>query len=93
MALADQFHREMLAVYDECAKIGYKPIEFRRMVLQYRGVQAAKRLIHKPETSGLALLAELGCLDLSMERLMTKPEYADLFTDAELTTARFRLRP
>ena len=93
MTIQEDFHRAMLAIYDQCSAIGYRPRDFRRMVLQYKGVEAAKLLIHKPETSGLARLAALGRLDLSMEMLMLTAPYTALFTEQELNIARLRLKP
>jgi hypothetical protein len=91
-ALKAKFHQEMLTIYDKCAEIGYRPIAFLTMVRKHKGVEAAKRLIASPETSGLAELALRGRLDLSMEKLMTKPEYQSLFTPEEIRTASNRTK-
>lgn len=91
-ALRAKFHQEMLATYDRCAEIGYRPTAFLATVRQHGGVEAAKRLIASPETSGLAELALRGRLDLSMEALMTRPEYQGLFTADEVKAAANRSR-
>src|SRR5437868_13117598 len=88
--LKARFHQEMLTIYDRCLEIGYRPTAFLTMVRKYQGVEAAKRLIASPETSGLAELALRGRLDLSMGKLMTKPEYQSLFTSEEIRTASDR---
>ena len=92
MKLEDEFHVEMLAIYDKCRAIGYRPNEFRNMVLKHGGVQAAKRLINRPETSGLAELALRNKLELSMENLMSRERYHPLFTNEEIATAASRLK-
>ncbi|WP_438749992.1 hypothetical protein [Pararhizobium sp. O133] len=89
--LEEVFHQEMLAIYDKCATIGYYPREFRRMVLEHKGVGAAKRLIHRPETTGLNRLASEGKLEWSMEYLMADTRFSALFDEKELHTARHRV--
>ena len=46
-----QFHQEMLRIYDEASTFGYHPTYFRRMVNDHGGVQAAKMLLGKPEST------------------------------------------
>lgn len=90
--LETRFNQEMLAIYAKCSEIGYRPTAFLTMVRTLGGVSAAKKLIASPETSGLAELALRQRLDLSMEKLMTQPEYKPLFTPEELKAAADRLK-
>lgn len=86
-----QFHAEMLAVYDRCAAIGFRPVLLRRLVILDGGVLAAKALILQPGTTGLERLIERQQTDTSMEALMVSPQYQALFTPTEIHEARKRL--
>ncbi|MCW5851476.1 MAG: hypothetical protein KIT87_15495 [Anaerolineae bacterium] len=70
--------------------LGYNPRRALNMVNQYGAVDAARRLLYMPgETSqGLETLWEHHRLDLSIEALMLKPEFASLFTEDERALAR-----
>ena len=57
------------------------------------GVDAARTLILKDGgTDGFAKLWELGRLDLSVEALVLKDEYRELFTDQEREECTNRLK-
>ncbi|MDO9417923.1 hypothetical protein [Pararhizobium sp.] len=84
---AKKFHAEMLALYDMCAGLGFRPVLFRRAVVLKGGVNAAKELVFKPGTTGLERLIELGRKDISMEAAMLRPEYRALFEPLELKEA------
>jgi len=57
------------------------------------GLGTAHRLLATQEVStGFTALFERGRLDLTMEALIVKPEFAGLFTEGEIETARERLR-
>jgi len=65
---------------------------FTGMLERHGGVQTAKRLIAAGEIqSGIRRLAELGRINITMERIMLEPEFAPLFTAGELDAARWRL--
>lgn len=87
----DQFHAAMLALYDACAALGFRPVLFRRYVILNGGVAAAKELVFNPGTTGLERLLDLGKPDLSMEATMLRPKFQALFSTAELKEARERL--
>ena len=71
---------------------GYWAGYFLKSVKQYGGVGAARRLLERGGVSrGLARLASLGRLDLSMETLVLDPAYAALFTAEERAIATQRL--
>ena len=56
------------------------------------GLKAAKQLISKSGgTYGFEVLWENNRLDLSVEALVLKPEYNDLFTEEEREICRKRL--
>ena len=71
---------------------GYWASYFLRSVRRYGGVEAARRLLRrKTVSSGLAKLREKNRLDLSMESVVLRPEYRELFTDEERAIASGRL--
>ena len=91
-ALAATFEREMVAGIKRCKEFGYNPSFWLRMVMDHRGVGAAKRLLAGPATSeGFARLWEEGRLDLSVEWFVLQPRFAPLFDAAERDEARRRL--
>jgi hypothetical protein len=89
--LQAKFHGEMLALYDHCARIGFRPVLFRRLVILKGGVEAARELVFKPGTTGLERLIEAKKTDLSMEAAMTSAQYRCLFSPLEIKEAAKRL--
>ena len=62
------------------------------MLSDYGGLGTAHRLLASSEvSSGFTALYERGRLDLTVEALVLKLEFARLFTDEEVETARQRL--
>ena len=90
-AVEARFHKEMMALYDRFATLGFRPVLLRRFVLLNGGVGAAKELVFKPGTTGLERLLDAGKPELSMEAMMLRPEYRDLFSELELKEATQRL--
>ena len=92
-ALEEQFNEDMLNTYTTSKKeLGYNPTRFLQMLSEYGGVQTAKRLIAKEGGSdGFTTLWEHHRLDLSVEALVLKPEYNELFTDEERDICKKRL--
>ena len=86
-----QFHSEMLAVYDNCAALGFRPVLLRRMIILKGGVKAARELIFQPGATGLEKLAEAQKSHLSMEAVMTRPQFQPLFSALEIKEASKRL--
>jgi len=86
-----RFHKEMMALYDRFAEIGFRPVLLRRFVLLNGGVAAARELVFKPGTTGLERLHDAGKPELSMEAMMLRPEYQGLFSDLERKEATQRL--
>ena len=86
------FHEQMLRIYREATTIGYRPTYFLQMVSERGGLGAARQLLHTPEpSSGFTRLWELGRLDLSVEAVVLRLPWYELFTHEELTIARQRL--
>jgi hypothetical protein len=96
-AVQDQeraFHTAMVEVFRRAkAEAGYSATIFIQMVSQNGGLAAARQLLHAPKASdGFTALWERGRLDLSVEAVVLKAEFAVLFTDEERELARSRLR-
>jgi hypothetical protein len=90
--LEKEFEAAMLDTYDQTSQFHYYPTYFLRMVQEYGGVGAAKRLLAAPNAQqGLYKLWELGGLDFSMEALVIQEKYQSLFTAEELAEAHKRL--
>ena len=91
--LEKQFHRAMVGIYETAKhELGYNATYLLRMISDYGGLEAAKRLLatDKPsEGFGTLLLHER--LDLSVEAHVVKPEFAELFTADEIEIAENRL--
>ena len=92
MSIEERFHHEMLAISDQAREFGYYPAYFVRMVLEQGGLKAAKQLLSGEEMStGLMRLWDQNRLDISVEALVLKKPWVNLFDDEELATARQRL--
>jgi hypothetical protein len=90
--LEKQFHNAMIGVYENAKNHDYFATYFKRMIDQYGGLGAAKRLLAKPGIQeGLMKLWELGQLDQSMEALVIQERFRSLFTKVEINEARRRL--
>lgn len=92
--IEDQFHRAMIAVYQnalrECTE---RAAYLLQMVGSRGGVEAARKLLQPDDAaSGSAALWECGRPDLMFEYLILQQEYSELFTDEEKNTARQRLK-
>ena len=91
--LEEQFHDSMLGIYSLAGRAtGYWASYFLRGVRNKGGVTEAQDLLHKTGTSpGFERLKAERRLDLSMEAIVIKPEFASLFTAQEVETAQRRL--
>lgn len=92
--LENKFHEDMKNIYFEAKKeLKYNASRFIQLVASEGGVKAAKKLISKSEgTHGFEVLCENKRLDLSVEALVSKPEYHDLFTSEERQACKDRLK-
>ena len=91
MDVQGRFDQEMLRIYQEAAKFGYRPTRFLEMVNTSGGVATAQQLLRKGPSDGFTRLWEEGRLDLSVEAIVLQERWAPLFTAEELETARARL--
>lgn len=87
------FHRAALAQTDEFRRvIGHAPTRALQMIGKYGAVEATRKLIQAPTTSGLTELYLVSRLDLSLEWLVVQDRYRALFTEDELRRADKTLR-
>jgi hypothetical protein len=87
-ALGDVFYDAIR----RCTRLGYTPTYFLRMLEECGPREAARRLLSSSGTSdGFRRLYELGHLELTVEAIVLRDEFAALFTASELATARRRL--
>jgi hypothetical protein len=88
-----EFNRETVAGAARLKReIGYNPTRFNRMVSDYGGVGAARRLLTGRDASdGFTTLWEHRRLEMSVEAIALLPWYTALFTEDERATARRRL--
>ena len=89
-----RFESAMVDIYRRAKnEVGYNATYFLRVVQEHGGLAAAKRLlVGDVAQSGLMKLWELSRLELSMEALVVRPEFRDLFSPEEVEMARTRLR-
>jgi hypothetical protein len=91
-ALEEKLRAEMLAACRETVKLGYVPTHYLRMITDLGPVETARRLVTSGELhTSFRKLAKLGKLDLTIEAIMTRPEFASLFKPAEIAAAQWRL--
>ncbi len=88
-----QFHQAMVQVYEAAKReTGYNATRFLQMVSEQGGLATAKQLLHAPHVSdGFTALWERGRLDLAVEAVVQRDEFAALFDDDERELARDRL--
>ncbi len=91
--LERSFHRAMVKVYEDAKReTGYNATRFLQMVSEQGGLATAKQLLHASTVSdGFTALWERGRLDLAVESVVLRPEFAPLFTDEERDLASSRL--
>lgn len=92
-SLEDRFHKEMLFVYKRAlSECKHDARIFLRMVNEYGGVEAAKRLLSERGLQyGFEQLWKCGCLHLTMEALVIVHPWSSLFLDSEISIAWKRL--
>ena len=76
----------------KCARLGYVPAYFIRMLDEDGALGAVRRLLAADQVSeGFERLYDLGHLELTVEAIALRPEFRTLFTPPELALARGRL--
>ncbi len=91
--LETRFHAAMLDVYQRAkTEAGYNASRFLSMVTEQGGYEAARTLLHAQNVSeGYTALWERKRLDLTVEAVILKSEWRDLFSEVERDIARRRL--
>ncbi len=88
-AVEKQFQEELIKncqlAEKECP--GYRSARFLQTVEKFGAVKTAKEIIRKGRTSDdFEKLQEAGLLKYTMEALIVKAQYGDLFTDDEVNS-------
>jgi hypothetical protein len=93
--LEEAFHQDMLELYARARdEVGYRASRYLQSVRRNGGKEAARRLLkpRKSDTSkGLDALLSANRPDLTVEFLVLRPKYAELFTETEREEAKRRL--
>jgi len=92
-ALLRRFDMAMRDVYTRARdETGYNATVFLRMLSDHGGLGTARRLLSSSSVSaGFAALWQRGRIDLTVENVVLREEFAALFTDEERELARRRL--
>ena len=92
--LERKFYTAMTDIYRKADKeCGYRATRFLQMLSEKGGVKTAKELVSKEGgTDGFSKLWQLGRLDLSVEALVLKDDFKELFTEEELSLCKVRLK-
>jgi hypothetical protein len=92
-ALETRFHRAMIRLYERARdEAGYTAKTLHSMLATKGRPATARQLLSTTTVSdGFTELWERGRLDLTVETLALRPEFAPLFTQPQLDTARARL--
>lgn len=88
-----EFAVRMTDVYRRAlAEVGYNATYFRGMLAELGPLATAQKLLAAPAVSdGFAELWERGRMDLTVEAVVTEPQFAELFSTDEIAVARRRL--
>ena len=92
MTPKQEFERAVRLALKEAREHGYYPTRFEDKMDRIGAIAYARELIASGELqSGLQRLKEINRLDLSIEHLVTKIEFAELFSREERDAAEWRL--
>lgn len=88
MMLEKRFQEELIKACEIARKeYGYNATRFLNTISKFGGVKTAKEIIRKNNISdSFDKLQKAGRIDLTMEAIITKPKYAELFTDDEVNS-------
>lgn len=86
--LEKQFTNELLENCEKASKsCSYRGVRLIQNVQKFGGAKTAKEILRKGRLSDeFEILANAGLVGLSMEALVVKPCYAELFTDDEVNS-------
>lgn len=89
-----ELYKDMINIYKEAdLQCNYRPTRFLQMLNEKGALITAKELINKSNvTEGFTRLWECKRLDLSLENLILKDKYKELFTDNERQLCLDRLK-
>ena len=92
--LENKFNAEVLESIERMKKEVYTPTRFIRMLHQHNdnAVEAVQKLVIKGSTLGMEKLWYSGKLNLSVEAIVIKPEYQDLFPEEIVDTCKRKLK-
>jgi hypothetical protein len=75
-----------------CLELGYRPSYFMQMLAEHGPIETTRLLISTAAPSaGFVRLWEFGRLDLTVEALALRPEFASVFSESERAMAARRL--
>ena len=87
--LEQQFENELVKQCEIAQEAcpAYRPVRLRQNIPRFGALKAVKELLRRGQPSdGFSVLADAGRLDLSMEALVIKSRYGELFSDAEVNS-------
>ena len=92
--LQNKFNEEVLEAIEKSKKLGYVPTRFIQMLQKENNnaYPVVQRLVVKEVSTGLGKLWSKGHLELSMEAIMIKPEYKDLFPEEIIKVCEKKLK-
>ncbi|MBD8489190.1 HNH endonuclease [Echinicola sp. CAU 1574] len=96
--LESKFNDKAFEIYEAAKKYcGYNATRFLQKIRKDGGLKAAKswlnpKAMNKPPTKGFITLVNEGRLDISLEALVLREPWRELFTSEELAVASQRLR-
>lgn len=87
--LEQQFENELIKQCEKAKEAcpDYRPLRFQQNIQRFGALKAVKELLRRGQPSdGFSVLADAKRLDLSMEALVIKGRYGELFSDAEVNS-------
>ena len=92
--LQNKFNNEVIEAVEESRKMGYTPTRFIVMLQKEKGnaLEVAQKLVTKDLTIGLQELYKHKRLDLSLEAIISKPEYDKLFPPEIINICKRKLK-
>lgn len=91
--LESKFEEQMHGIYASARQIDYNPARFLQMLNERGGLATARALINADQISeGFTILWQKKRLDLTIEALVLREPWRELFTPNELAVAESRLR-
>ena len=85
--LEQQFEKELIQQCDSAQEAcpAYRPVRLKQNIQRFGALKAVKELLRRGQPSdGFAVLADAGRLDLSIEAVIIKSRYGELFSDEEV---------